>query len=138
MTKRKIAPPDPPLLGPERFAARVEQGAALLDVERPGWARQIDPWHLSMRQSTSCVLGQLYGSYSLGTHELTTGPFSSDVYTFGFNVTSDDYEAYDYKAYDPATATSGAFVPGAVIATMWNDLNTAWLAQITARVDVEV
>lgn len=49
-----------------RAEARVASGAALLDQDKPGWVDEIDLKSLDLRSGRYCVLGQLYGSYSLG------------------------------------------------------------------------
>lgn len=51
---------------------RVQKGAALLDDKRPGWHRDIDTavgvFDLSL--PTRCILGQLYGTFSIGAKAL--------------------------------------------------------------------
>lgn len=45
---------------------RAAAGAAFLDVERPGWEREIDCATLDIATGKWCVLGQLYGGYGNG------------------------------------------------------------------------
>lgn len=45
---------------------RVAKGAALLDQERPGWAKAIDVGRLNIEACSRCVLGQLFGHYESG------------------------------------------------------------------------
>jgi hypothetical protein len=42
---------------------RVARGAAWLDEQEPGWARQVDLARLALSSPCRCVLGQLYGEY---------------------------------------------------------------------------
>lgn len=49
---------------------RVHDGAAVLDDYAPGWRGEIDLETLDIELSTSCVLGQVFGSYPDGYHEL--------------------------------------------------------------------
>jgi hypothetical protein len=53
------------------YAARVARGAALLDRVRPGWACEVAADRLAMESCDRCILGQLYGEYSLGFWTLT-------------------------------------------------------------------
>lgn len=56
-------------LSAEAVAARVDavlRVAVLLDVERPGWFRELDVAELDMEDPLYCVLGQLYGWYEDG------------------------------------------------------------------------
>jgi hypothetical protein len=48
------------------MAERVAVGAALLDAELPGWAERIELGLLDLGSPRCCVLGQLYGTYSVG------------------------------------------------------------------------
>ena len=56
---------------------RVAKGVALLDKKVPnGWRECINPHTLDVSDYDLCVLGQIYGNYSLGTSAL--GLFSYD------------------------------------------------------------
>ena len=46
--------------------ARAKIGATILDVFRPGWAKEIDREVLDLADCEVCVLGQLFGSYEEG------------------------------------------------------------------------
>lgn len=59
-----------PHQGTEEFADRVARGAALLDQADPGWQDRINPLTLNIADPFNCVLGQLYGMFSYGTHYL--------------------------------------------------------------------
>lgn len=49
----------------------VRNGAALLDERGPvGWRHRIDTEALRLADTHACVLGQLYGHYKTGMHEL--------------------------------------------------------------------
>lgn len=77
--------------------ARVARGVALLDENRSGWRRLVNPDTLDMRSDFNCVLGQVYGRYILGWTPLglTSGVqatrygFSAQVEAYG---NPDDYE----------------------------------------------
>lgn len=49
---------------------RVARGAAQLDETRPGWFRDVDLETLAVDDTESCVLTQLYGSFSEGVNAL--------------------------------------------------------------------
>jgi hypothetical protein len=49
---------------------RVARGAALLDPEEPGWFNRIDTDQLWMSRCDTCILGQLYGDYTVGLRAL--------------------------------------------------------------------
>ena len=51
---------------------RVEAGAALLDRKRRSktWRRKIDLKQLNLESCQDCILGQLYGGYSVGLDRL--------------------------------------------------------------------
>ncbi len=44
----------------------VRAGIALLDKKDPGWRDKFNPSTLRMAGSSTCVLGQTFGSYGLG------------------------------------------------------------------------
>ena len=44
----------------------VELGAALLDQEKPDWFNLVDMKKFNINRPTDCILGQIYGSYSIG------------------------------------------------------------------------
>lgn len=79
--------------------ARVKRGIALLE-EKYGddWWRKIDLDELDLADSQMCVLGQLYGGYSIGCGRLGLA-WSSDDECFadtlgaGFVDSGDEYEA---------------------------------------------
>lgn len=49
---------------------RVESGAKLLDVQRPGWDSLIDIAQLDIASTSKCILGQVYGTYAVGVKDL--------------------------------------------------------------------
>jgi hypothetical protein len=50
---------------------RCQKGTELLDrVLKPQWAKRIDLDRLSLINGSSCVLGQLYGHYTVGCEKL--------------------------------------------------------------------
>jgi hypothetical protein len=54
---------------------RVGRGAELLDRRIPAWAWEIDVKRLNLAYTEECILGQVYGHYEDGCHDLgiTTG-----------------------------------------------------------------
>ena len=51
-------------------ADRVKKGADLLDRARPGWQDGIELDRLNIASSFRCILGQVYGEYSVGCEAL--------------------------------------------------------------------
>lgn len=69
---------------------RIEAGMCLLDSFEPGWEAKIDLTKLNIASHCDCVLGQLYGTYSVGLGR--TGLESNPMLTgwnHGFTVGSD-------------------------------------------------
>lgn len=56
------------------FETEIRRGATLLDEKRPGWREKVDPDVLDLDSGGLCVLGQAYGQYDIGHHELTGDP----------------------------------------------------------------
>lgn len=56
----------------QKLQARVDAGAAFLNVVHPGWAKKIKPNLnvLDLGDGKKCVLGELYGEFSDGKVEL--------------------------------------------------------------------
>jgi hypothetical protein len=91
------------------MAERVAVGAALLDAELPGWAERIELGLLDLGSPRCCVLGQLYGTYSVGLAEV------------GFGWLGDHSREYGFTAYP----TEGDTFAG---------LTAAWRGEVAARV----
>ena len=92
---------------------RVYRGAALLDHELPGWWQDIDLDRLNMASDETCVLGQIFGSFSNGGRQQIFG-----------------------KRVSPAVIGDYGFGP----VTKWeratddrSDMNALWRAEIEAR-----
>lgn len=69
-------------------AERVAAGAAWLDGNQPGWVDRIDLERLDIGSCMRCVLGQLYGEYSLAPLEVRYD-YDTDVWlalSFGFDA----------------------------------------------------
>lgn len=60
------------------IARRVARGAQLLDQYVPKWHRQIDVSELEMNNGGMCILGQTFGDFSDGLHELLMGAISAE------------------------------------------------------------
>lgn len=91
--------------------SRIDCGAALLDQRVPGWADRVSLERFDIRSDRRCVLGQLYGDYDTGLHEL--GLYSGVGH--GFDLRRSDVMV----APEPAAL----FAP----------LDAAWRAAIAAR-----
>lgn len=100
----------------EQRAERVERGAALLDERRLGWDEFTDLDRLDMASHTNDVLGQEYGSYSVGVRKL----FPADSpYSFGFNAPFARAHGFDVEVGADADAYAA--------------LTVAWRELIEAR-----
>lgn len=53
--------------------AAVAKGAALLDQRRPGWEHDINLGRLDISFGSTCILGQLYGTYENGLAKVFVG-----------------------------------------------------------------
>lgn len=63
------------------LSKRVNRGVTLLDKHRPGWYKDINLDKLVIASSCECVLGQLYGDFTVGCGRLAIG---DDGEKFGF------------------------------------------------------
>ena len=95
---------------------RVARGATLLDEKRPNWLNDADLGRLSMIHGLLCILGQLYGSYSLGVaalwpDQVYSPHLSPGAASHGFQFPLDSYGRHDGP---------------------WALLDAAWTARITA------
>lgn len=89
-------------LRPTIVQLRVARGAALLDVQRPGWEDEIDLSYLNLGDPDRCVLGQTYGGYRNGLQNLFKSQFSPfvvhpDAVAHGFE--HDDQASYNALFY---------------------------------------
>lgn len=52
---------------------RASRGAAWLDQEKPGWAKQIQTERLDISEASCCVIGQIFGDFNdwFPTHKHT-------------------------------------------------------------------
>ena len=53
-----------------RIAKRVAKGAALLDIKRPGWEKEVNIYSINMNSPYACILGQIYHNYAWGLDSL--------------------------------------------------------------------
>lgn len=53
--------------------AAVAKGAALLDQRRPGWEHDINLGRLDISFGSTCILGQLYGTFENGLAKVFVG-----------------------------------------------------------------
>jgi|SRR5215813_3665998 len=88
-------------LADEVIKDRVLRGIELLnDIYGPDWVDHVDPRRLVMSDESHCVLGQVYGDYSLGLEKLQDqADWVHDGWQFGFDrdpdrVFGDNTETY--------------------------------------------
>lgn len=85
---------------------RVRRGAAYLDDVAPGWADAVDPSSLDLAHGSTCVLGQLHGSFSIGLgraglFSLSSAPRASfSPVDLGFHCVQGVCEALQEKDYN--------------------------------------
>jgi hypothetical protein len=74
--------------------ANASRGAAMLDVESPGWFNSIDTETLNMLDVDLCILGQLFNGYHDGTRWLSSlskyDAFTVETMGFTFYAKGDD------------------------------------------------
>lgn len=68
----------------ENPAVQARRGARLLDKRIPGWHNKINTEELKMDSCYRCVLGQIYGFYTRGLHQV-------------FGSTADDREELEHE-----------------------------------------
>ena len=54
----------------DSMRSSIKESAMLLDREQPNWYMDVNVGTLNMSSRWSCILGQIYGDYSKGTHQL--------------------------------------------------------------------
>lgn len=86
-------------------AHRAAIGACFLDVRKPGWVRLIRK-RISMMGIHNCALGQIFGSFHRGAHELGLGVYHTcqlgfSVRTFELGADTEAYARY-YRALNSA------------------------------------
>jgi len=53
------------------FEKEVRAGAQFLDEQRPGWELKLNVGELDLNSCSQCVIGQLYGEYTMNIEGLT-------------------------------------------------------------------
>lgn len=66
---------------------RVACGAAFMDRERPNWEQDVNLSILNLGDNESCILGQYYSEYGLGT--VVLGLSMRRQYRYGFIATKE-------------------------------------------------
>jgi hypothetical protein len=94
------------------YAARAAAGAAFLDGQIPGWARQIELATLNLQSECSCVLGQLGGNYFHMRDDLHLSQDATVELGFALNTDDEDDRA-DWEG--------------------WAELDAAWAREIVTR-----
>ena len=64
----------------ETLSKKVVEGVKLLDENFPGWETYINLESLKLENTSQCILGQLYGDYSIGVSNLEV---PMNIYYFG-------------------------------------------------------
>ena len=108
----------------------VQAGAALLDDKRPGWESEIKLDKLNLRDSRSCILGQLYGSYFGNLREITP---DSDEYT-QFDAREAFAQRHGFAIqYNRDEIGVSAYTSFADRTAIWDELQAAWVGLIEER-----
>lgn len=70
----------------------IRAGMERLNKDCPQWREKISIEKLNMRNSSNCVLGQVYGDYSIGCNELNiqTSYSTRPAEILGFNAPEGD------------------------------------------------
>lgn len=85
---------------------RASRGARYLDEVAPGWADDVDLWSLDLAHGSTCVLGQLHGSFSMGlgragVFSLSSAPRASfSPVDLGFHCIQGVCEALQEQDYE--------------------------------------
>ncbi len=73
--------------------SEVRRGIVLLDEKLPDWRIRFDPGNLDMSRCSTCVLGQVFGSYGEGLVALGVNYEQAPVYGFDLpNIPSNSTE----------------------------------------------
>lgn len=75
------------------IAQRVARGALLLDRTYPNWERRVDMEVFDIESLKSCVLGQVYGDWSVGTKLLALDGDRYRQEVNGFEMTETEYHS---------------------------------------------
>jgi len=101
------------------LSEKVERGAALLDIMRPGWHDVIDKYTIDIKDPYLCILGQLYGHYANGLAAmwdfLGDEAYRTSGSDFGFSV-----------------SLSEQYILSSVLSEC-SRLKSFWITQIDAR-----
>ena len=101
----------------------VENGAALLDIENPGWYKKINLDKLSINSCSDCILGQIYGDYWAGASIIQRNPNYTGVYNLGFAI--------------PMPAFATVVLAAEYVVDKNAKLNAEWKKQIQARLEMD-
>lgn len=93
---------------------RVTNGAKLLDEHEPRWFTMVELEVFNITSTSSCILGQVYGTFSAGTRELDIEGNRPEEERLGFELTHEEYNS--------------EFCP-----EIQEEIEHAWYAQIEAR-----
>lgn len=73
-----------------QLALNVKRGVYALDEQFPGWREKVVVDELDLSNGESCILGQLYGGYSVGQRQLGLYHEAHASYQHGFDLTGAD------------------------------------------------
>lgn len=85
-------------------ADRIKRGIALLDEQEPYWREHVVPEKLRMSHIHACVLGHVYGNYSIGLEVLGLPEWEQSAY-HGFTIPDDInpmLESNEWRALEDA------------------------------------
>jgi hypothetical protein len=126
------------------FEKVVDRGADVLDKINPGWELKIDPANLSLESGCMCVLGQLYGSYSLGCDEVERwGLLRGDSSDLGFCVDAAHRSDWDDRKARAINIDTDVEIQGWEAVELeeeefWRTLTDTWIHKIKGRLDAGV
>lgn len=108
-----------------------KQGQFKLDEHKPDWRQSINVDELEMTDSTACILGQVYCSYTRGLMDL-----DADGESFGFDLDPDNLKNVpelpvlghvDHEEYADAEAEHDQYIQEA-----WSFLSELWVNAATS------
>lgn len=103
---------------------RVESGAALLDIEFPGWVDKVNIATLDLESPCNCILGQSFGDYFKGAKELGVDNRDVVLELFGFVVNWTDDELEEDPDMDHVSPR---------VARLYAELDEAWSDLVQER-----
>jgi hypothetical protein len=105
--------------------SRVQRGAELLDSHSPGWEKELDLEKLELQSTENDVLGQVFGSFTVGADLLR--PYEERMHSAGFDIDLDLAYRLAEEKHDKLDA--GDHFEN----DYWDMLNEAWTQEVESR-----